>query len=229
LAGTLPFRVTQTPVKLLLMGATGRTGKRIAALALGKGHKIAAIVRSPEKISDLEVEPFQGTPYDYETVARAMLGCDAVVNVLNVSRVSDNPWAKLAAPRDMISKSCANGLKAMAEVGVKRYVALSTVGAGESWKLLPLPVRLVVSHSNLKVAFDDHTVQEGLLAQSNADYTVARAPMLSDKENQSGVLVTKPGEKMKGSISRQSVAEFFVSILEHGQYAREIIHISNRS
>jgi uncharacterized protein YbjT (DUF2867 family) len=216
-------------MKLLVMGATGRTGKRIAALALGKGHTIAAIVRSPDKISDLKVEIFQGTPYDCETVACAIVGCDAVVNVLNVSRVSDNPWAKLAAPGDMISRSCANALKAMAEVGVKRYVALSTVGAGDSWKLLPLPVRLVVSHSNLKVAFDDHTVQEGLLAESNTDYTVARAPMLSDKENRSGVLVSKPGEKMGSSISRQSVAEFFVSILENGQHAREVIHISNRS
>jgi hypothetical protein len=34
---------------------------------------------------------------------------------------------------------------------------------------------------------------------------------------------------MKGFIDRQSVAEFFVSILENGQYSREIIHISNRS
>jgi uncharacterized protein YbjT (DUF2867 family) len=216
-------------VKLLVMGASGRTGRRVAALALKKGHQVVAIVRNPEKVSDLKVEVCQGTPYDYETVERAMAGCDAVVNVLNVSRASDNPWARLAAPPDMISKACANALEAMEKTGVKRYVTLSTVGAGESWTLLPLIVRLLVKYSNLKVAFDDHTVQEGLLVRSSADYTVARAPMLNDNENQSGVLVAKPGEKMRGSLSRQSVAEFFVSILESGDYAREIIHISNRA
>jgi hypothetical protein len=108
-------------------------------------------------------------------------------------------------------------------------VTLSTVGAGESWELLPLPLRLLVKHSNLKYAFDDHTVQEGLLARSEAAFTVARAPMLTDKENASGVLVARPGQPMRSSISRQSVAEFLLSILESGQYAREIIHISNRA
>jgi hypothetical protein len=53
--------------------------------------------------------------------------------------------------------------------------------------------------------------------------------MLGDKETQSEVVVVKPGEKMGDSICRQSAAGFFVSILESGQYAREIIHISNRS
>jgi hypothetical protein len=117
----------------------------------------------------------------------------------------------------------------MEQVGVKRYVTLSTVGAGESWRNVPLVLKLVVGYSNLKAAFDDHTAEETLLVQSSADYTIARAPMLNDKENHSGVMAVKPGEKMKGFIDRQSVAEFFVSILENGQYSREIIHISNRS
>ena len=216
-------------MKLLVLGASGRTGKRVAALALQKGHQVAAIVRSPEKVADLKVEVFQGTPYDCETVERALKGCEAVVNVLNVSRESDNPWARLASPPDLISRSCANALQAMEKLGVKRYAALSAVGAGDSWRLLPLVVRLVVRYSNLKAAFDDHTVQERLLVKSSADYTVVRAPMLTDKANPSGVLVVRPGEKMKGSLSRQSAADLLLSILESGQHAREIIHISNRS
>ncbi|MGC4114583.1 MAG: SDR family oxidoreductase [Myxococcales bacterium] len=215
-------------MKLLVMGATGRTGKRLAALALKKGHQVVAIARSPEKLAGLGAEVVQGSPYERETVARAVSGCDAVVNLLNVSRTSESPWARLAAPPDMISRSCANALEAMAKAGIRRYVTLSTVGAGESWKLMPLPVRLVVKHSNLKAAFDDHTEQERLLAQSSADYTVARAPMLSDKDNASGVLVVKPGEKMKSAISRQTVAEFLLSILESGEHLRETVHVSNR-
>lgn len=216
-------------MRLLVMGATGRTGRRLAALALEKGHEVAAIVRNPEKLAGLRVEIIQGTPYDEGTVARAAAGCDAVVNVLNVSRASDNPWARLAAPPDLISKACANALRAMERAGIRRYVTLGTVGAGESWRLLPLPLRLFVRCSNLRYAFDDHTVQEGLLVRSSADFTVARAPMLTDKEIPSDVLVTRPGEPMRSSISRRSVAEFLVSILESGRYAREIVHVSNRA
>jgi uncharacterized protein YbjT (DUF2867 family) len=215
-------------MKMLVLGATGRTGKRVLETAARTGHQVVAIARDPSKLPDSKVEIIQGSPYDEATVERAVTGCDAVVNVLNVSRESDSPWATLTAPPDMISRSCANALKAMEKAGVKRYVTLSTVGAGESWKLLPWVVRLLVKHSNLKAAFDDHSAQEALLARSNVDYTVARAPMLNDADNATGVMAVKPGEKMKGKLSRQSAAEFLVSIIESGQYRREIIHVSNR-
>ena len=51
-------------MKLLVMGATGRTGQRIAALALKKGHQVTAIARDPEKLIELNAEIIQGTPYD---------------------------------------------------------------------------------------------------------------------------------------------------------------------
>lgn len=53
----------------------------------------------------------------------------AVINKLNVSRKSDNPWAPLRSPKDMISKSASNAFKAMEKSGIKRFVALSTIGA----------------------------------------------------------------------------------------------------
>jgi len=100
-------------MKILILGATGRTGKCIIEEALKRGHKISAIARNPEKLKDFEIDIIQGTPYDYETVEKAIVGCDAVVNTLNVSRRSDSPWAPLAAPKDMISKSASNAIKAM--------------------------------------------------------------------------------------------------------------------
>ncbi len=215
-------------MKLLVMGATGRTGMLLVGQALRQGHQVVAIARDPAKLAGLGAEIVPGTPYDYETVARALAGCDAVANVLNVSRTSDSPWAALRAPADMISRACANALAAMAKAGVKRYVTLSTVGAGESWQRVPFILKLIVSHSNLRFAFDDHTAEEQLLQKSGVDYTVARAPLLKDKGTHSGVLAVKPGEKMRGTLTRQAAAEFLVSILESGQYPREIVHISNR-
>ena len=73
--------------------------------ALKKGHKIVAIARDPDKLKEYGIEIIQGTPYDYDTMDKALTGCDAVINTLNVSRKSDNPWATLASPKDLISKS----------------------------------------------------------------------------------------------------------------------------
>ncbi|MEJ2052990.1 MAG: NAD(P)H-binding protein, partial [Calditrichaceae bacterium] len=177
-------------MKILLLGATGRTGKRIIEQALQRGHKIAAIVRKPEDIQTYKVDIIQGTPYDYDTVERAIKGCNAVINTLNISRKSDNPWSRLRAPEDLISKSAVNAIKAMEKSGIRRFIALSAIGAGRSRKKIPWILKIVISFSNLKYAFHDHGKQEEILENSAMDYTICRAPFLSDKENDTGAVAT---------------------------------------
>lgn len=215
-------------MKILILGATGRTGKQIIQEAIKRGHKISAIARNPEKLKDFDIEITQGTPYGYETVEQAISGCNAVINTLNVSRKSDNPWAPLAAPEDMISKSASNALKAMEKIGIKRFVALSTIGAGRSWKTIPWILKFIVSISNLKFAFQDHGKQEKILENSNADYTICRAPMLSNNINKTGAVATAEGVKPESNVlSRNSVAEFFLNIIENKEHIRETVNLSN--
>jgi uncharacterized protein YbjT (DUF2867 family) len=216
-------------MKILLLGATGRTGKFIIEEALKRGHKISAIAREPEKLKEYPIEITQGTPYDYETVERAITGCEAVINTLNISRKSDNPWAQLAAPEDLISKSAANAITAMGEVGLKRFVALSTIGAGRSWKKTPALLKLIVSCSNLKYAFRDHSRQEEILEKSSVGYTICRAPMLSKELNTKGAIAVKESENPpKMILSRNSAAEFFIKIIEDVEHIKEIVNLSNR-
>lgn len=216
-------------MKILLLGATGRTGKYVIEEALKRGQKISAIARNPDKLKDYNIEIIQGSPYDFETVEKAITGCDAVINTLNVSRKSDNPWAPLRAPKDMISKSASNAVKAMEKAGVKRFVALSTIGAGRSWKKIPLILKIIVSISNLKHAFRDHGRQEEILENSSMDYTICRAPMLDTKINQSGAIATPENVKPASMyLSRNSAAEFFLNIIENNEHTRETISLSNK-
>jgi uncharacterized protein YbjT (DUF2867 family) len=217
-------------MKILLLGATGRTGKLIIEEALKRGHKISAIARNPEKLKDFKIDITQGTPYDYATVEKALTGCDAVINTLNVSRKSDNPWAAIAAPKDMISLSASNTVKAMERAGIKRFVALGAIGAGRSWKSAPLVLKLMVSISNLRFAFTDHGKQEKILEDSAIDYTICRAPMLSTEMNPSGAIAVSEGEKPASFVlSRNSAAEFFINIIENNLYIRETVSLSNKS
>lgn len=216
-------------MKILVLGATGRTGKHILAEAVKRGHEISAIARDPEKLKAYKANIVLGTPYDYATVEKAMSGCDAVINTLNVSRKTDNPWAALAAPKDMISKSAQNALTAMEKTGTKRFVALSTIGAGRSWKTSPAILKFVVSISKLRFAFHDHGKQEELLESSGMDYTICRAPMLSEKINDRGAVATREGIRPNSSVlSRNSAAEFFLRIIENKEYIRETLSLSNK-
>ncbi|MEJ2594820.1 MAG: NAD(P)H-binding protein [bacterium] len=216
-------------MKILVLGATGRTGRLVMEEALSRGHQLAAIVREPEKLKKDKVEIVQGTPYDQMAMDKAIRGCDAVINTLNVSRKSDNPWASLRAPEDLISKSASHAIRAMKKEGVKRFVALSTIGAGSSWKKSPVILKLMVNFSNLKYAFRDHSRQEEILEKSTLDYTICRAPMLSDKKLDTDVVATSEGIKPAGMLlSRHSAAKFMVHIIENKEFIRETIHISNK-
>ena len=216
-------------MKILLLGATGRTGQQIIKEALIRGHKISAIARDPEKLKGYDIEVIQGTPYDYHTVEIAMSGCEAIINTLNVSRKSDNPWAPLRSPKDMISKSAHNSVKAMEKTGIKRFVALSTIGAGRSWKTSPGILKFMVSVSNLKIAFQDHGKQEEILENSSLDYTICRAPMLSNELNDTGAIATREGEKPANRVlSRNAAAKYFLDIIENNIHIRETVSLSNR-
>jgi uncharacterized protein YbjT (DUF2867 family) len=217
-------------MKILLLGATGRTGKLVIEEAIRRGHQISAIGRDPEKLKDYQIDITQGTPYDFETVENALSGCEAVINTLNISRKSDNPWAGLVSPKDLISKSATNTVTAMKKAGITRFIALSTIRAGSSWRTTPAILKFIVSISNLKYAFSDHGKQEEILQNSSIEYTICRAPMLSTEINTKGAVAVKEGENPpKMVLSRNSAAEFFIKIIENKEHIREIVNLSNNS
>lgn len=210
-----------------MLGATGRTGRLILQKALEGRHEVTVIARDPSKVQGLNVSVIQGTPYDSSTMKSATKTCDAVICALNISRTSDNPWAKLRAPQDLISRSIRNALEAMKERDIKRIISLSALGADDSKKKMPFIFNFIVSMSNLKYAFLDHTRQEVLLAQSDSDWTVIRLPMLTEETGEVEVLVNRNDDaKLKRNINRESVARFVISNLTIERYFRTVVGIS---
>ena len=217
-------------MKILLFGATGRTGKLILQKALKDGHQVNAIVRDPSKLNEPNANIIKGTPYDKETVKQAINNCDVVISTLNVSRISDSPWAKLRSPKDIISRSIQNALEAMPENNPKRIIVMGVLGAGESKKKMPLIVKMIINLSNLKYAFDDHTRQEELLARSDADWTVVRLPMLTEEDGEKNIIIKKLNDetKLNRKINRESVARFILNILKDENYYKSIVAVSNK-
>lgn len=216
-------------MKILLFGATGRTGQLILQKALHDGHMVTAIVRDPSRFVGINAKMIKGTPYDKEVVKAAMNNCDVIINTLNISRTSDSPWAKLRAPKDLLSRSIQNVLESMEENNPKRIIVLSALGAGESRKKMPFIFNLLVSFSNLKYAFKDHTRQEVLLANSSSNWTVVRMPMLTETAGEKEILVNMNDDtRLKSKINRESVARFVLNILEDKKYYKSIVAISNK-
>ncbi|WDF77092.1 NAD(P)H-binding protein [Mucilaginibacter sp. KACC 22773] len=216
-------------MKILLLGATGKTGKLVIEEALKRGHDIVAIARVPGKLIGYNIKIIQGTPYEFEIVEKAISGCDAVINLLDVSRNSPNPWSRLISPKDLISHSAGNAIKAMEERGIKRFIALSTIGAGSSWKTAPLILRFIVSVSNMKYAFRDLGRQEELLEMSDLDYTICRAPKLTDEKKGVGYeATTRKIDPLTNRLNRVFAAAYCLELIETNHHLRETINLTNK-
>jgi putative NADH-flavin reductase len=215
-------------MKLLILGITGRTGQLVASEAIKRGHRVSGIARDPSKVLVKEAEVVKGTPYDLETVRKAMIGCDAVVSTLNVFPPSDGLFGKIKSPLDTMSVSIGNTIKAMKENNLKRIVVMTALGVGDSSKEIPAFFSFIIKISNIKHAYLDHDAQEKVLEQSDLDWTVVRPVGLNDKSENLTILHNLKGVgKIKNTISRNAVAHFMLDCIEKGQFIRQKPGISN--
>ena len=215
-------------MKILLLGITGRTGRLVAEEAIKRGHKIVGIARDPGKVTVKDAGIVKGTPYDFETVRKAIIGCDAVISTLNIFPQSESLFGKIKSPLDSMSVSITNAVKAMKEKDIKRIVVMTALGVGDSAKEIPGFFSFIVRISNIKYAYADHDAQEKVLENSNLDWTVVRPAGLNDKNDDISILYNLKGVgKIASTISRNAVAHFILDCIEKGQFIKQKPGISN--
>src|SRR5205807_1714238 len=71
-------------MRLLILGATGGTGRQLVSQALARGHQITAFVRTPEKLAARQVglTVCRGDPRDAAGLTAALPGHDAALSAL---------------------------------------------------------------------------------------------------------------------------------------------------
>jgi putative NADH-flavin reductase len=215
-------------MKILILGITGRTGNLVAEEALKRGHKVVGIARDKRRVKAKGVEIIEGTPYDYETVEKAIEGCDCVISTLGSFPQSQGLFGKIRGPLDSMSVSVRNTVKLMQEKDIKRIIVMTAHGVGDSVKRLPGFFKFVIRVSNIKYAYADHEVQEAVLENSGIDWTIVRPVGLNDKSENLSVLVNLNNEgTIKSMISRNAVAHFMLDCIEKQQYIKQKPAISN--
>jgi len=114
-------------MKIVLFGATGNVGRRVAAEALSRGHEVVGVVRDPAAVtaSDPRVRLVKGDATRADSVAEAVKGADAVV-----SAISPRPNARGLAAPSLVENARAiiTGLR---RAGVKRVLFVGGAGSLE--------------------------------------------------------------------------------------------------
>lgn len=174
--GAKPFGPTAgRPIKkVLVIGATGGTGQELVRQALDRGYEVTAFVRDPAKlrIAHPQLRVVRGDVTDPSSVEDAVEGHDAVVSALGHRR--------LFVPSTVQTEGMRNILSAMERHGVRRLVAVTALGLGDSVGKLGLLSVLVVYPLILAVYFWDKGRQEQLIKESELDWIVVRPGVLTD-------------------------------------------------
>ncbi|HEX2778126.1 MAG TPA: NAD(P)H-binding protein [Gemmatimonadaceae bacterium] len=114
-------------MQIVLFGATGNIGQRIAKEALSRGHKVTGVVREPRDVEppDRDVKLVKGDATDASSVAQVARGADAIV-----SAISPRPNAR-GLPAPSLAGASRALLEGAAQAGVKRVVAVGGAGSLE--------------------------------------------------------------------------------------------------
>lgn len=110
-------------MKLLVTGATGFVGGRLAAALVDRGDEVTALARDPARLAVAGARPVAGALDDAGALHRACEGQDVVVHV--AARASD-AGARAAFFRDNVDGTLALARAAL-EAGVRRLVYVSTI------------------------------------------------------------------------------------------------------
>jgi len=216
--------------KILILGATGRTGKHAIPLALARGYRVVALVRNPAKISVKSegLTIVKGLPTDIDDVRKAMKGCDAVLSLLApLPHGAAISIRKIDRPR-ILERSISNVLTIMKEYHTQRIMILSTVGAGDSWKYNPWYVKLLARLTNFRVIFEDHNAQERLIQASGTNWTIARPVGLNENDTRGTLEVTYDHTPKPFQMSRKLLAKFFIANLYSETYVHKAPMLSER-
>jgi uncharacterized protein YbjT (DUF2867 family) len=218
-------------MNVLLLGATGRTGIYVLDYLLGSGYTVNALVRNKTKLKkhSAGLNVFEANTLDKAALLSAAKGCDAIVSVLNISRTSDFPWAKLRTEKDFLSVTMANILEIAKEININRVIVCSAWGVHETKKDIPDWFRWVINNSNVGIAYKDHERQEDLLKSSKLNYTIVRPVGLTNSVKEKEILISQNNiPKPNLTISRKNTAKFIVELLKDTFYSNQSVTISSK-
>ena len=203
-------------MKVLVLGATGATGRLIVSKAVEQGYQVVALVRSKAKAIDLAgAELVEGDARDVAALTRAIAGCDAVISSLGTPM---SPFREVT----LLSTATRALVGVMANQNIRRLVCITGLGAGDSrghggffFDRLFLPLML-------RKVYQDKDRQEDVIRSSTLDWTLIRPTVLNDKPAHGGVkALTDLSGFHGGTIARADVANFVVQQLATDAWLRK--------
>lgn len=196
-------------MNILVLGASGGTGREVVSQALAAGHTVTAFARNPNKLERQDVKIAVGDARNVDDLRTALRGQDAVISALG---------SGIKADKNLIEASTAALLEAMRSADVKRLVMLSTFAASPTYrasgvmKLARIVMRGIVA---------DKSAGEALLKRSELDWTIVYATRLTDEPRSGSYRFVEGALTDVGTISRADLADALLSTVSDSTSVRQ--------
>lgn len=214
---------------VLVVGATGGTGRATVEALLERGHRVTAFSRHAESLergSD-RLRLMNGDATNLDDIDRAVAGHDAVVVTLGIT---ENPvrvrlFGAAKTPNDVRSVGTRNVIAAMRKHGVRRLVVQSSYGVGATRERLRFIDKLFFG-ALLKPQIADTEAQELEVRESGVEWVLAQPVHLTDDEVDEMPFASAEGEVRDWKISRKGVARFLAFAAQAPDYLRQSVALS---
>ena len=213
-------------MRIAIFGATGIVGNAITKEALARGYEVTVLTRNAEKVkfSSDKLKIVVGNVTDRNTIREVLKGQDAVIQSLGIGGKGDGK------PTTFVSDANKLIMEEMARMNIRRYIAISVIGAGNSWYFLPWIYRemmLPLTMKWFKAIIDDKNRMEPMIEKSGLDWTIVRCTTIKDSPAKGHITASLDGKGIKFSITASDMAKFVVDQLSDNRFMFKSPVISN--
>src|SRR5579885_3657532 len=208
-------------MRIVIFGASGRTGRALVEQALAAGHTVTAFVRTPASfpLQHEQLRVVQGDVTNSVQVAGAIAGQDAVVCALGHRRDSH---------KDLQAVATRNIVAGMKAAGVRRLVSMTGAGVHapqDQPKVIDRAIRMLLVLMSGDVLRDAETSAQ-IIEESGLDWVIARGPRIVDGPHTGVYRVGFVGKDSGIRISCADIADFMLKELTDDTYLHQLPLVS---
>ena len=206
-------------MRVLVIGAAGKSGRAVVEAALSSGHQVTAFVHKIGDYQPASVTLVEGDATDLVDVEKAVANQDAVIDTIG----GKIPWKASGLERT----AAAAITSAMRKHGVRRFIVISMVGVGDSGGSVPVYEKLLLP-TLLRGEMKDKAAMESTVESSGLDWIIVRPPFLSDGPATGHIQIFEADVYEKAhKITRADLAAFIVAQISSDEHLRRAVTVGN--
>lgn len=212
-------------MRVLVVGATGGSGRAAVEALVAAGHEVTAFSRRPELGAGVLGRSGDATRED--DVRSAVADQDAVIVTLGIreSALRVRLLGSAGTPMDVRSSGTRHVIAAMRARGVKRLVVQTSFGVGETRGRLAAIDRAIFALL-LRPQIADTEAQEREVRASGLEWVLVQPMHLTDGA-ETGAFASIDGETRGRSVSRRAVGRFLAEAVESPRYVGRSVALSS--